>query len=349
MGSTISTCKRIGAFQGGNGKTCYVMFEQTYSSNVFPQVPAWSAQMIGDLASTLKCIFASASSCEGGSLKGSGGRDITPEGYLSAWLKELSNPVIMRDLNIELKISDSYYSPITHSDFERVKAILVQKGANSTLEALKEGKAVTVSLHQDSELLSAIYDGFNVGAWRVIPAYEVPGDYCRNASLGWQPKKVKASEVETPRFLKISENDNNVLVQAADGSWRCDGWAYSCVGTFVLNLWKSELLEPGNFRSRIKAYRNAIHEAPYVPSDTTIVIDTTVVLEPYQHRIVSKVVEKYAHRRVGTDIHFAMPEIFEDLYQFTHLPTACTQWVIAESAPSPEPQCAQMSQLSLLV
>lgn len=348
MGSTISTGKRIGVFQGSNGKPCYVMFEQTYSSNVYPHVPAWCAQMIGDLASTLKCIFASASSCEGGSLKGAGGRDISPEGYVAAWLKELATPVIMRDLNIELKVGDSFSSPITHGDFERVKAILVGLGADSTLEALEEGKTVSALLHRDSELLSGIYDGFNVGAWRVIPAYEVPGDNCRDASLGWQPKKVKATELDVPRFLKVSKDDPNVLAQAADGSWRCEGWAYSCVGSFVLNLWESELKEPGNYRSRIKAYRDAIHAAPCVPSDTTIVIDTTVELQSYQQRSVAKVVEKYAHHFAGTDIHFSMPEAFEDLYQFIHLPAACTQWVIADRAARPLPQCSQMSQLSLL-
>lgn len=65
MGSTVSTAKLVGAFQGNDGQLCYALFEQTYDKNCHPHNPKWSAMRIGDLAATMKAIFSYASSCEG--------------------------------------------------------------------------------------------------------------------------------------------------------------------------------------------------------------------------------------------------------------------------------------------
>ena len=82
MGSTVSTNKLAAAFKTTSGKTMYVLFEETYESNCYPRTPRWGCLMMGEIANTMRGIFRSAGSCEGGMLKGAGGRDISPEGYI---------------------------------------------------------------------------------------------------------------------------------------------------------------------------------------------------------------------------------------------------------------------------
>jgi hypothetical protein len=54
-------------------------------------------------------------------LQGTGGRHISPETYIAGWLKELGNPVSMADREIELKVADSYQSPIAQGDLNGSK------------------------------------------------------------------------------------------------------------------------------------------------------------------------------------------------------------------------------------
>lgn len=351
MGSTVSTGKLVGAFRASNGQPCYVMFEQTYSKNCHPHTPRWGAQVIGDLESILKTIFASAASCEGGMLQGTGGRHISPETYIAGWLKELGNPVSMADREIELKVADSYQSPIAQGDFERVKAQVLALGAQDTVSALEAGETVVVSLHRDSEILSAIYDGRHAGAWRVIPAHDTPTNGIRDAALGYNPQKSKTFEVAVPGFKKIHEGDSNILVQGTDGDWNCAGWAYSIIGDYVTGLWQAEMSEPGSYRARVKAYRSAVEGAPCIPDrGVKVVVDTSVPLKNYEQSNVEGTLKKVAHTRVGNELHFNVPKDQEEIYFVTRLPSACTKWVIAESPrTSGGPVVsAPMEQLSLL-
>ncbi|MGE8063913.1 hypothetical protein [Pseudomonas sp. NPDC089569] len=351
MGATVSTCKLVGAFRGSNGQPCYVMFEQTYSKNVYPHTPKWNAQCFGDLAATLKMIFASASSCEGGMLQGAGGRSITPEGYIAGWLKELENPVSMPDCLIELNVADKHYSPIAQGDFDRVKTVMQAMGKQDMVTELEAGNTIAVSLHRDNELLSEVFDGVHAGAWRVIPSYEIPVQGIRDASLGYKPQKAKVYDVTVPRFLKIHEGDSNILMQGADGRWRCAGWAYSIIAEYVTGLWQAELDEPGSYRARVKAYRNAVEAAASIPaSGITVVVDTTVPLESYQQSNVEGVLKKIAHTRVGGEVHLCVPTDQDELYYVARLPSACTSWVMTGSEPTMGAPIvtAPMEQLSLL-
>ncbi|MBM5458708.1 hypothetical protein H8F21_14160 [Pseudomonas sp. P66] len=334
MSATVSTGKLVGAFRGPNGQLCYVMFERTYEKNCYPHTPRWSALMIGDLASTMKAIFRSAAACEGGSLQGAGGRSITPENYIRGWLRELESPVQMADREIELQIKDTFQAPITQGDFVRVKDALLKLGNQDMVESLEAGESVTVSLHRDCEILSEIYDGRHTGAWRVIPSYDAPVNGLRNLDLGYIPKKAKASQVPVPRFMKVHEKDDNVLIQGSDGSWTCAGWAYSILSEYVVGLWQDELSEPGCYRSRLKALRNAVQTATCIDrKSVTVVVDTLVPLEHHQRRNVEGSSKKVAHTRVGSELRFNMPEALDELYYVTRLPAECTTWVIGDSKP----------------
>ena len=96
MGATVSTGKLAAAFATAAGKIIYVLFEQTYEKNCHPHRPEWSCTFIGSIEMAMKWIFLSASSCEGGMLQNRSGQ-ITPEGYIAGWLKELASPVEFQD------------------------------------------------------------------------------------------------------------------------------------------------------------------------------------------------------------------------------------------------------------
>lgn len=341
MGSTVSTGKMIGAFLGNNDQPCYVMFEQSYEKNCYPHNPTWCARAIGGVETMLQAIFASGSSCEGGMLQGSGGRRIMPETYIAGWLKEMENPVSMADMALELKVSESWSSALTKEHLERLKPTIQALGYEAQVEALEAGESVSVSLHADSHILSALYDGKHMGAWRIIQSCNIPLYGTRDASLGYNPQKTKVYDVAAPRCMRVSKNNENILMLNADGSWRCVGWAYSIVGQFVTDLWDAEMREPGSFRNRIKAFREAVSEAPLLPaSGVTVIVDSNVTVEAYKQRSTDSLLKKVAHTRVGSEMHFIVPEDEDLLYSVTHLPVASTKWVIREKAP--------MEQLSLL-
>lgn len=326
MGSTVSTGKLIGAFRGNDGQPCYVMFEQTYEKNCHPHDPKWSARAIGGIATMMKCIFASASSCEGGMLQGAGGRAITSEGYIAGWMKELENPVSMRDLTLGMKVSDSWSASLTEADLVAIKPTMLALGYEAQVKELEAGLKITISLHADSQLLSAIYNGETKAAWRVIQSYDIPVHGIRDESLGYMPEKAKVYDVATQRCMRVSKENENILIQRPDGSWRCEGWAYSIVGQFVTNLWDAELREPGSYRNRIKALREAVNNAPIVPANTTkVIFDTSVPVEAYQQSSVANLLARVDQTSHGSEVHFSMPEDNHTLFSVTQLPVANTK------------------------
>ncbi|PWD01973.1 hypothetical protein [Pseudomonas amygdali] len=342
MGATVTTGKLVAAFNNADGKTFYVLYEETYEKNVTPRTPRWGARAIGDLAAVMRIIFWSASSCEGGMLLGTGGRNITPEGYIAGWLKELENPVELDDFQFELSVSKGWSAVIGEDEFVKVKPQLEEVvGGAALAKALEDGQTVGASLYADSEALGVIFNGMHLGAWRILKNRCTPVHGMRNPALGYAPAKAKAFAVESPRFQKVNPTSDCILVTGDDGCWRCDGWAYSYVANYVTNLWESELQAPGSYRTRIKAYREAINSAPFIPSQgVKVVIDTTVTVESWEQSKIQQAVKELGASTKGSEIHIDVPNDYNQLYTVTRLPPACTKWVISDNAPT--------EQLSLL-
>jgi hypothetical protein len=349
MSSTVTTGKLIGAFRGQDGQPCYVMFEQTYEKNCYPHTPRWSARAIGSSSQMMRAIFCSAASCEGQSLQGAGGRTITPESYVAGWLKEMANPVTMVNQEIVLKAGNEWNSPLTLSAFNDSKAAMQALGYGTQVAALEAGEPVALSLYADSNLLSALYDGLTLGAYRVIQSYNIPLGNMRDESLGYSPQKAKAYEVTSPRCMQVRDNDN-VLMLGNEGKWRCEGWAYSIVAQFVASLWEAEIKDPGSYRKRIQALRASVLNAEAMPTTgVRVIVDTTVKVEDYKQRTIERLLAKVEHSAVGQEIHFAMPQGQDEIYSLTQFPAANTTWVIEDNpAPKPTPQQAPMEQLSFL-
>lgn len=351
MGATVSTAKLIGAFLNRDGHPRYVMFEQTYCKNVYPRTPRWSAVAIGDLSATIRLIFQAASACEGGMLQGAGGRTITPEGYIAGWLKELANPVVIEDRSIELQVSDRFYATLPQGAFDKIRTTLLARGEHETVATLESGGSVTVSLHQDADMLCSIYDGESAGAWRIFDSGELRIHGQRDPSLGYTPRKVKVSDVAVPRFRKVHPAADYVLEECSDGSWICVGWEYSVIAGYVTSLWEDEMREPGSYRARMKAFRASLDSAPYISErGMQVVVDTSVALDDYKRRNVERTLQELSHTRQGNAVYLDVPATDTGRYRVANLPTECTRWVALEphSAPHHAPQSQPFTQLSLL-
>nr|WP_192963400.1 hypothetical protein [Pseudomonas fluorescens]CEK42225.1 hypothetical protein PQBR57_0272 [Pseudomonas fluorescens SBW25] len=343
MGSTVSTGKLIGAFEGPTGKPVYVMFEQTYDKRSFPREPRWSARMIGDLAATLQNIFLSAASCEGGMLQGAGGRYITPEGYLTGWMTELANPVDMPNLSFELTVGKYWEAAIPTDAFEKAKARLLRVDAGRIIDGLESG-AVNASLYADCEALASIYDGMNLWASQIIKSHHVPLHGQRNSALGYKPAKAKVQQLETPRFAKIHGDMGSYLILGQDGVWRCEGGGHSYIADIVRGLWQDEFRQPGSYRSRIKAYRAAMDSAITIPHQTTtVIVNLRADLDEWNRESIDRVLRETPHSIVGDEAHIPAPADYNNLYWVVGLPEQCTKWVLGI-----QPVNAPTEQLCLL-
>lgn len=331
MGSTVTTGKLAAAFRSADNTVTYVLFEETYSKNCYPRTPKWYCWSIGDIAHVMKAIFSAASSCEGGMLQGSGGRYITPESYVASWLKQLAEPVEFMELPLVLKLESGYSSTVPAEQFEATKAKIVALGRVEIAEALERGEAVSLVLQEEAALITGLYDSSTLMPSRIITPAHVPHNGIRNAALGYRPAKARVFDLEVPQFYKVHERDSNCLIRGADGAWRCLGWQYSYVARYVSRLWEKELREPGSYRSRINAYREAIKGAPYLPSKgVKVLFDPATPLECYQQDNLQKALDALPHENIGGLIQMGMPEDEGSIYLLTRLADSAAYWVIPE-------------------
>ena len=347
MGSTISTNKLAAAFKTTSGKTMYVLFEETYESNCYPRTPSWCCLMIGEIASVMRGIFRWAWSCEGGMLKGAGGRDITPEGYVGGWFKQLANPVTFSDRRFDLVAGDSMYATVPKDEFEETKARLTANGFEAEAIRLENGEHLQVSLYEHGELLASIYNG-DVGAWRIIQGYNVPTHNDHIPELGYTPEKAKTFTLDTPSCMRLFAEREDVAIKDENGNWRNGGWAYTVIGNYVRDLWEAELREPGSYRARIKHLRKILTDAPIMPAGAVAVIDTRVELPSWSQSSIERVLKEHTHTQVGHEIHVLVTQDTDKSYGLCALSPECTTFVLAPGAAPAAPAQAPQEQLDLI-
>jgi len=333
MGSTVSTGKLAAAFKSTSGKTMYVLFEETYESNCYPRTPRWNSYMIGELTAVMRHVFRAAASCEGGMLKGASGRDITPEGYIASWLKELENPVQMVDQEFELYATNNYMAPIPTENLKWAMHAMTNIGRENDAAKLENGERLIVSLYDDAELLAAIFDGIHFGASHIIKTAPSAQYSFRDSSLGYAPAKSKVVSINTPHFMLVREGHSYLATQDKSGDWRGDA-SHSFMNSFIANLWQDELAEPLTYRGKIKAYREAMKTAPVMPSDAKLVIDTQAITERYHRDSVDWVLANISHTVKGKEIHVELPEDYSALYRVATLSEKFTRYAFTDNAPA---------------
>lgn len=347
MGATVSTGKLAAAFRDACDVPFYLLFEETYEKNVIPHTPRWSCYAMGRIQDVVAAAFRAGAACEGGSLQGSGGRIISPTGYIGGWLKELANPVEFRDMSITLEVSDSFYATVPSEKLEPAVAALVGIGRSEVADALRAGESIELSLHAEADLFAAL--GRVVSPWRLIGSGRTPLHRTRRQDLGYDPAKTKAFDLPSPKVFKISDRDDSLLMLGDDNCWRCEGWQYSVISEYVRAYGEVELLEPGTYRSRIKAFRNALASAPVLPGQLArIIIDTSVELPGYQKSSIERAAAAFQNTRSEGEIRLEieLPMNDKQLWLAAQLPKECTSWEFNASVPTLKP--APVEQMSLL-
>jgi len=263
MGSTITTRRLASALGTNNGKVLYVLYEQTYESNVSPQVPSWGCIGLGYLPAAMKRIFGYASSCEGRMLKNPGGL-LTPEGYLGTWMRQIAAPAPQTRTEVMLHSGTSYRAAMTQEAVPVAAGLLAGLGRQDLADTLLASKSLKLDLARDTDIILTLCTELKISPWTFVEDWMRPReDAGRDASLGYRPRAVRSTPPRLPRVMRHGEFDN-CLAQAPDGAWRSAGQAYSIVGDHVASLWEQELATPGCYRASIKAVRSAYK----VSSDT---------------------------------------------------------------------------------
>lgn len=323
MGATVTTRKRAAAFKAPAGPIIYVLFEETYEKNCPPHTPHWNCILFGDVSTAMERIFRYASACEGGMLQGRGG-NITPEGYIRGWLKELAAPVPFPMQTVALKIGKSMYDAIPEGTWPEVSERLGMIGRTEMRDRLAAGETIEISTF-DTDVMVPLYGSKGVSSpWRVLR--DVPTSMTRRTDLGYAPVPAEKFLVEVPEVLAIGNDER--LLKRPDGSWYSAGWAYSIVGSFVSSLWQVEMREPGSYSKRIKAYRDAVNNASQVClEDAKVAVDCTVALDDeHKSRWIADM--RSNPGAIATANGFEIVPTKDLLWSLTGLPTECTSWVI---------------------
>ncbi len=329
MSATIITGKLAAATKALDGKTYYVLFEQTYEKNVYPHTPSWDCSYIGPIEGALRRIFLSAASCESGMLRSRNG-EILPENFIASWLKELAKPVGFSVPDLELKFGGEYNAIIPTEKQQWALDVLARYGQTEMAERLQKYERLSLTFNEHAAMLSEIFDGDNIGAWRLIK--HVPQWPERYAEHGYAPKSAKRVVVNLPKAMSMP--NHKYLVSGEDGKWRCAGASWEIVQDYVASYWHTELSEPGAYKVRIKSLREALKSAPEMPSGMMVVVDERVEIDGYAKRTVEEARKLGTPTSTGFTIAMT-PAVLQDsslFWRICGLPRVCTTWEIGKCA-----------------
>lgn len=345
MGSTVSTGKLVAAFQAPQGPM-YALFEESYEKNCHPHTPRWSCRAICNLEAAMELIFHSASYCEGGSLQGVGGKEILPESYAAAWLRELANPVQLADRDVTLEIRSSFAATVPADRWPACEARLREAGYGEVADRLAGGERVEARLHRDAELLASIYDGRTVGAWKIISSAPLHAEKA-SPELGYAPKKAKNSPpLSAPKMLVCRECQGlPTMFMECEGGWRSVGADYAVIARYIReDAWRDELTYPGSSRKRIKELRELTKSAPSLPSGMMVTVDRST-LRYYQLSTLDHILATAPYKQEGDIVRLTVPTDSQQLYWLMNFETAI--WQASEVQSRQKGDCAAPAQASM--
>lgn len=313
MASTHSHGKKIAAFKKTDGEIYYVGYEKTCESNTYPRNPSWSCVFMGDYTEVVNRIFRFSASCEGGMLKGAGGRDIKSENYIAGWLRELANPLVLDDCEIQIN-TKSWRLEWNGEVQEKVTEMLSGLGsetADSVIETLAKGETAILSLHDDIDIIHTLCATGGVWApWGLVDDRTMPDHTTRMAELGYAPKAVAPSVNLARPYYRISKDLGELLGQDAEGKWRNVGGANSVMASFICDLAKQELQEPGTYKFHIRSQREFIEKAKLAyecQPNFTITVNLQEELSRYKQDDLETLLQTYANVITETEARITIP------------------------------------------
>jgi len=267
MGSTVFTDCAVGAFARPDGSVAYLLFEETYESNCFPQVPHWSARSVGSYEEMLAQVFRLAAACEGGALCSRRGA-MRPEACLKRWDQAFQAPFEMPDVDVRVEVTSSYRSPVLREEVPAVQATLRAIGREDLARRIAE-EVIALRLHRDVDVLAALYGpGSGLGLWRVVGASPVG----RPSRLDLAPPR-RRQRLSLPSVAAYALDAENVVVKVGDAPLLHHGWRYATVAHYAAaHAPALELQASGAGRNAITAFRAACEAAPPLPGDTEVLV-----------------------------------------------------------------------------
>ena len=267
MSTTITTGRKVGAIPTPAGPV-FVLLEKTYESNETPRNPSWSCVGVGRYAEAVKCIFELASSTPGGMLASPSGQ-LTPQGYIRSWLRELHNPKRVELNDRELRLSESSHPLFTglvgHSKHDSLLSTLEAHGFHEMARELREeGKAMLTAQMQASsmDLLIDLFNNATLNRWRWFTDYQVTTGLATECQI--RPKKASAPPRFTLPGKYKQKNSENILSKRDDGSLYEDRWEYALRGRFIARYGDLEIANPGHYMAALKALDDHFSSMPYV-------------------------------------------------------------------------------------
>jgi len=254
MGSTVTTKKLVLGFQTAQGLR-FAAMERTYEKNVHPHTPRWGCIAIGSAEEVLRVILTYASYCEGGMLQTRSG-GILPERYLSGWYRTFKQvrPLAMETVLVSL--------PASHEGFGLTLATLHQRNRADLVAALEAG-TFSLSLHDDFELISAIYGpGKAVSPWRIIPeSAGVYGDM-QPADIALRPPIERPETYANPPVLSVKKYEDFLLYSLDGSPWARVSSVYGLVEELIRGpLTELEVAQPGYIEVHLPGYREQARTA----------------------------------------------------------------------------------------
>ena len=302
MGSTVTCQKAAAAFRSPAGTPIYVLFESSYSKNVRPHTPCWACYHVGGIEGALKRIFGYAADCEGGLLQTR--RGVTsPEAYVADWLRRLAAPAAMPDRAVSLQGGASCLDAISPDRIADAAALLASHGLAEASRTLQGGGKAELRLHRDAKAVAALCGNGLAVPYDLIRTMWPPGGPACEPSLRYVPARAARTGSTPPALLRL--DDNNLLIQAGDGTWQLAGWAYDLIGRHVRTAWRDELAAPGQYRTSIAALRHAARAAPTVPAGTQVLVHGVEEMSKRTRWAWTRIAEH--HEPTATPVGWQMP------------------------------------------
>lgn len=332
MGVTVFKDAVVGVIRNG-GESLFALYEQTYQKG-HPSTEDWDVVYFGGVQGAIEWVFRSAQFCEFRVLQGVIG-EMKPERYIQRWMKELSNPRLMREEHASIWIGGDA-APIPSKYETQVLSVLREGKMEDVADALQARKVVGFSLFNDTELLRLLCSAKSpLRANKVLSCYPLLGAV--SPEHGYAPKTAKPQKLDVPQFRKIEAYKDGYLI-LRNGTWRYEGTGHSIVASYIANMWSTELMEPGSCTARIKAFRDALYGAStLIVDDARVVVDLDGLKDD---AIVQEAARPPEWMRTSVEPNgysFALSEgDVRSLWFATQLPCGCATWVIPSEQPELE-------------
>lgn len=272
VSSTWTFGKRAAALRAPvTGTPFYLLAESTCESNVYPHRPSWSNVFFGTLADAMRHAVRTSCSAEGGCLKAGNGRPTTTEKQIGSWREALKTPVPLLSREVELPFGDGIYK-IPSKLRDEALQILLPLGASE----LNGHIAVTLDAPMVCEALAGLIgrhrrNGFST--WRVFPYHHHRQDLAAT-DFAHAPRKTRST---SPLGVTLFRGafpgafgDRFVFMIEADGT-ACLSHDWRLVQTYcATHAAELEVREPGTAESRIGELREALANAPGIPSELEV-------------------------------------------------------------------------------